>query len=130
MSEVQGSSGAASLPVSSNSSNEDDRNNNRVDVLGEGAKGNSRQLTEGLSTEQRLLNLATPIDQHKSRGINLTTISRSSPQSLVERPTMVQILRITRIRLQKSAAMSRMMQQMHYFAKIFLPEQRNRLRMS
>jgi hypothetical protein len=62
MPEVQRFLGASSQPVSSNPSNEDNHNNNQLGTIDGGNKTKLQQLVGDLSTEERLLNLNTPID--------------------------------------------------------------------
>jgi hypothetical protein len=68
MSELQGFSATTPRQVSSNPSGKDQQNNNQIDPVDVSSKTRLQQVTGELSTEQRLLNLNTPIDQYRDLG--------------------------------------------------------------
>jgi hypothetical protein len=76
MSEIQQTS---SLLASSNLSNDHNQNSNQVDTLGS-EHVNALNLTDNLSTEQRLQNLTTPIDQYRSS--NTQSSQNKTPEPL------------------------------------------------
>ncbi|MCG8002325.1 MAG: hypothetical protein JAY88_02535 [Candidatus Thiodiazotropha lotti] len=68
MSELQGLSTAASRQVSSNPPGADQQISNQADQVDVSTKSKLQQVTGELSTEQRLLNLSTSLDQYRGSG--------------------------------------------------------------
>jgi hypothetical protein len=68
MSEIKGFTATPSQPVSNNPPGDDQQSNNQLDTVDGVTKTRLQHVTDDLSTEQRLRNLSTPLDQYRGGG--------------------------------------------------------------